>query len=116
MANNNNPDEPIKNESQDPEDYEYNIKELQRIIHDHPEIPGMQSRFARSIMYLQNKKKMIKEGTNTLDDKQHYIRLLKIIEEDLDSAFVSGSHKFKNLLSLAKLREKISEEKSRLNF
>ena len=39
---------------------------------------------------------------------------MEIIEEDLDSVFVDGSQKFKNLLSLAQLREKISEEKAKL--
>ena len=99
----------------DEDDINHFIVELQRIIHESP--PGMQAKFARTISYLQSKKKtMIEDKASfvlkkdeVVDPKQMLEQLLEIIDNYRSKP--NSPEKFNKLMELTHLREKISQEK-----
>lgn len=98
-------------ESYDVEDFDFNIKELQRIIEESP--PGMQARFARIIGALREKRLMlstikIKEITHSKEDL--YCMILKKVENEIEMAS-DPAEKFGLLLELTKIRESLTIKK-----
>jgi hypothetical protein len=99
----------------DEDDINHFIVELQRIIHESP--PGMQAKFARTISYLQSKKKAIIDDKSAfglkkdevIDSKQLLEQLLEIIDNYRSKP--NSPEKFNKLMELTHLREKISQEK-----
>jgi hypothetical protein len=100
-----------ENDDLEEEDFDFFIKDLQRIIDESP--PGMQARFARTINYLKEKKKTLKslgKLLQTEDKKEIYHKVLKLVDGELETN-VYSEDKFQNVLSLVKLREELAAKK-----
>ena len=113
--------ESVVDDGLDEEDLEHFIGELQRIIVEFDataDTKGMQGRFARTISYLQGKKRGLStpqpsyhRKVETESKEQIYDDLFAVIETLQGRDY--GRKKFKTLLKLAKLREEIAREKKR---
>lgn len=112
MISKENKDEEIYDSNEDDtdlKDYDDFIEELQRIIHEHPESAGMQAKFAKTILYLKEKKRLSKALENP-DIKANYHNLINIVQKDIHQNNLNTSEKFKNLLKLSQMRIKMIEE------
>ena len=89
------------------------IKEVQNILQDSP--PGWQAKFARTISNMQSQKQLVQSSKNTSlfpDNKEMFKRMMRKIEEELESTRFDHQ-KYDDLLTLAKLRELISNQKQK---
>ena len=102
------------------EDIKPIISELRRIIHDDSvNKKGFQAKFARMISELQQKRmkakkfNKIKQELGKKDQKQFAQWLLDKLQEDIAQS--SGKDKFKKLLKIAQVREKLQNSDLVLN-
>ncbi|GAB4306555.1 MAG: hypothetical protein Kow0069_03440 [Promethearchaeota archaeon] len=88
----------------DPEDYDFHIAELQRIIEQAP--PGYQAKFARVIASLKQRRlRRTKELRLLLESSEvNYSRLLDLLLEDLEIS-TNASQRFSVAMEIAQRRE-----------
>jgi hypothetical protein len=97
-------------------DLEDFINEFQRILQESP--PGWQAKFARAIYNLKAQKNLVKSNSKdakTPDNRELFSRIMKKIENELESTQFDRQ-KYHDLLTLAKLRELISNQKQRYDI
>jgi hypothetical protein len=110
----NPPPKPTNDDDLEAEDFDFFIKDLQRIIDESPPAPGMQSQFARTISYLKEKKKTLKALGKLFvnEEKQElYRKVLKLVDGEIETQ-VYSEDRFQNVLQLVKMREELSERKA----
>lgn len=108
------PPKPHTDDDLEEEDFDFFIKDLQRIIDESPPAPGMQSQFARTISYLKEKKKTLKALGKLMvnEEKQEiYRKVLKLVDGEIETQ-VYSEDRFQNVLQLVKMREELSERKA----
>lgn len=111
-----------EDDSPEKDDYEYFIKELQKIIDESPS--GMQASFARAIAQLKQSahqniivKKFIAESKEKkLSREQIRRKIMELLSEDLDDDTPEpASKKFRKMLQVARLREELSSDAKKNN-